>query len=121
SEELIAYKLLKGVPAGTIDAEAKAYVWELDEKNIPDVFHETLAKAMVDLHAINIKEAEQAGLVIKTAEELQKSMQERMDKVKSVFGVSEELWTRWQKWLANDELWPKQTAVIHGDLHAGHI
>ncbi|MBP2242725.1 macrolide phosphotransferase [Cytobacillus eiseniae] len=121
SEELIAYKLLKGVPAGTIDAEAKAYVWELDEKNIPDIFHETLAKAMADLHAINIKEAEQAGLVIKTAEELQKTMQERMDKVKSVFGVSEELWTRWQKWLANDELWPKQTAVIHGDLHAGHI
>lgn len=121
SEELIAYKLLGGVPAGTIDPEAKAYVWEIDEKNVPDRFHETLARAMVSLHSINHEEAKQAGLTVKAPEELRSSMQVRMDKVKAEYGVSNELWDRWQKWLANDSLWPKQTAVIHGDLHAGHI
>lgn len=44
-----------------------------------------------------------------------------MDNVKKEFGVNEELWNRWQKWLANDTIWPEQTAFIHGDLHAGHI
>jgi macrolide phosphotransferase len=48
-------------------------------------------------------------------------MKRRMDKVKLEYGVGEELWNRWQNWLANDALWPKQTALIHGDLHAGHI
>lgn len=121
SEELIAYKLLKGVPAGTIDPEAKAYVWEIDEKNVPDVFHETLADAMTALHSIDHDEAKQAGLSVQTPEQLRHTMQERMNKVKSEYSVSEELWNRWQKWLANDSLWPEQTAFIHGDLHAGHI
>ncbi|WP_078411016.1 macrolide 2'-phosphotransferase [Priestia abyssalis] len=121
SEELIAYKLLKGVPAGTIDPEAKAYVWELDEKNVPDTFHETLASAMAALHRVNHDEAREAGLAVQTPDQLRHAMQERMNKVKSEYGVSEELWNRWQKWLANDSLWPKQTVFIHGDLHAGHI
>src|SRR5690606_23369600 len=30
SDDLIAYKKLKGVPAGTIDHEIQNYVWELD-------------------------------------------------------------------------------------------
>lgn len=121
SEELIAYKLLEGVPAGTIDPKAKAYVWELDEKNVPDTFHETLASNMAALHRVNHEEAREAGLSVRAPDELRNSMKERMDKVKSKYGVSEELWNRWQKWLANDSLWPKQTALIHGDLHAGHI
>ncbi|MFD2043248.1 macrolide 2'-phosphotransferase [Ornithinibacillus salinisoli] len=121
SDELIAYKLLKGVPAGTIDPEAKAYVWELDEKNVPNLFHETLGKAMVALHRINREEARIQGLSVTGPREVREFMKERMEKVKKEFGVGEELWERWQKWLANDELWPKQTAFIHGDLHAGHI
>ncbi len=80
SEELIAYPLLQGVPAGTIDMEAKAYVWESDEKNLPDTFIETLAKAMVELHGINHSDAKSAGLSIHTPEELRHVMKERMDK-----------------------------------------
>jgi macrolide phosphotransferase len=121
SEELIAYPLLQGVPAGTIDMEAKAYVWEIDEKNLPDTFVETLAKAMVELHSINHSDAKNAGLSIHTPEELRHVMKERMDKVKAEFGVSAELWKRWETWLQNDSLWPEQTALVHGDLHAGHI
>ncbi|WP_404450969.1 macrolide 2'-phosphotransferase [Virgibacillus necropolis] len=121
SEELIGYKLLKGIPAGTIDMEAKAYVWEIDEKNVPDNFHETLGSAMATLHKVNHDDAREAGLSVQTPEEIKMSMQTRMDNVKKQFGVNEELWNRWQKWLANDTIWPEQTAFIHGDLHAGHI
>lgn len=121
SEQLIAYKLLTGIPTGTIDPEAKAYKWEIDEKNIPTLFHKSLAKSLVELHSIQHEEAQQAGLSVKTPDKLRNSMLERMEWVKSTYGVSQKLWNRWQKWLGNDSLWPQKTAFIHGDLHAGHI
>lgn len=121
SEELVGYKLLKGIPAGTIDMEAKAYVWEIDEKNVPDNFHETLGSALAALHKVNHDNAREAVLSVQTPEGIKMSMQTRMDNVKKEFGVNEELWNRWQKWLANDTILPEQTAFIHGDLHAGHI
>ncbi|SHK40142.1 macrolide 2'-phosphotransferase [Desulforamulus aeronauticus] len=121
SEELIAYKMLKGIPAGTIDPEAKAYIWEIDDKNVPDVYHLSLGSAMAGLHSINHTDTKKAGFDTKSPEELIPHMKERMDKIKAAYGVSEELWDRWQKWLANDGLWPQKTAFIHGDLHPGHI
>ncbi|MGM0899515.1 MAG: macrolide 2'-phosphotransferase [Bacillota bacterium] len=121
SDELIAYKLLNGVPTGTIDPDAKAYVWEIDEKHVPDTFNETLGNALADLHSVSQLEAERAGLSVLAPEQLRNSMRARMEKVKDEYGVSEELWSRWQKWLENEELWPKESAFIHGDLHAGHI
>src|SRR5699024_9908967 len=76
---------------------------------------------MVSLHQIDHEEARQAGLSVLAPEELKSSMKERMEKVKAAFGVDEALWSRWQTWLENESLWPKQTALIHGDLHTGHI
>lgn len=49
------------------------------------------------------------------------AMKQKMDAVKNEFGVGEELWNRWQSWLQKDEVWPNQTVLTHGDLHAGHI
>jgi len=121
SDELIAYKLLKGIPAGTIDPEKQAYVWEINGKDVPDNYHMTLGDAMAELHRINQTEVRAAGISIQTSEELKRSMIVRMEKVKAAFGISESLWDRWQRWLSNDKLWPKQTAFIHGDLHPGHI
>lgn len=121
SDELIAYRLLEGIPTGTIDTDAEVYVWEIDEKDVPDMFHDTLARALVSLHQIDHEEARKSGLSVLAPEELKSSMKERMEKVKTAFGVDEALWSRWQAWLANESLWPKQTALIHGDLHAGHI
>ncbi|MCP3028320.1 macrolide 2'-phosphotransferase [Halobacillus sp. A5] len=114
SQELIAYQRLEGVPAGTIDPEAKAYVWEIDEQNVPLLFHKTLGEAMTALHRVNRVEDPQA-------QDLRKSMQDRMEIVKRTYGVSEELWQRWQAWLSKEEWWPKHKAFVHGDLHAGHI
>lgn len=121
SNELIAYKRLSGVPAGTIDMEAKAYIWELDLENIPDHFHESLAKALVSLHQMDSQLVKDTGIKVESAQEARQSMQTRMEKVKAELGVGEALWQRWQNWLAADDLWPKQTGLVHGDLHAGHI
>ena len=121
TDELIAYKKLIGVPAGTIDHELQAYVWEIDEKNVPECFHQTLGKVLASLHSIPKEKALAAGLVVHTPEEARQSMRERMDSVKAKFGVGDSLWSRWQAWLEDDEMWPKETGLIHGDVHAGHI
>lgn len=121
TEELIAYKKLKGVPAGTIDTEKQAYVWEIDINNVPAVFHQTLGKALAALHRIPKERAIEAGLVVHTPAEARQSMKMRMDTVKEKYGVGEGLWHRWQTWLNDHEVWPKETGFIHGDVHAGHI
>lgn len=121
TDELIAYRALNGVPAGTIDPEAKAYVWEIDIANVPDQFHESLAKGIASLHQVSIEKVRTAGLPVKTVEEVRAEMKQRMDAVKSEFGVGQALWARWQDWLQNDEMWMKETVLTHGDLHAGHI
>lgn len=119
--ELIAYPLLKGVPAGTVDEEKQGYLFELDERNVPKTFIQTLAEALVALHSMDATEAIGRGLEVESAEEIRVSMKRRMDKVKDVYGVNEELWTRWQTWVEEDSYWPNKTGLVHGDLHPGHI
>ena len=121
SDELIAYKKLTGVPAGTIDHAIQNYVWVLDINNVPDCFYKTLGKALVALHNVPIEKAKNVGLTVQTPEEARHSMKERMNAVKNKIGVGDSLWARWQSWISNDEMWPKKTGLIHGDVHAGHI
>lgn len=121
TDELIAYRALNGVPAGTIDPEAKAYVWEIDLANVPNQFYESLAKGIVSLHQVSVEKVRAVGLPVKTAEEVRVEMKQRMDAVKKEFAVAQTLWERWQSWLHNDEMWTQETVLTHGELHAGHI
>lgn len=115
------YRSRNGIPSGTIDHVIQNYVWEIDINNIPECFHKTLGKVLVALHNVPKEKALAAGLTVHTPEEAKQSMEERMKAVKEKIGVAESLWTRWQAWIQNDEMWPKNTGLIHGDLHAGHI
>ncbi|SDC06949.1 macrolide phosphotransferase [Pelagirhabdus alkalitolerans] len=121
SEDLIAYPKLSGVPVGTIDIEKQAYEWTIDPTNLPDNFHQTFAEALAELHQLESKDFEDTDIEIVTADELRPHFKKRMQAVKDEFGVSEALWQRWMNWLDDESLWPKQTVLIHGDAHAGHI
>lgn len=103
TDELIAYKKLSGVPAGTIDHNIGNYVWEIDINNIPESFHKSLGRVLAELHSIPSDKATELGLVVQTPEEVRISMKQRMDDVKAKFGVGENLWNRWQAWI-NDEI-----------------
>jgi macrolide phosphotransferase len=121
TDELIAYRALKGVPAGTVDPQAKAYTWEINPANVPDLFHESLAKGIASLHRVSLGKVQAVGLPVKTTEEVRVEMKHRIDAVKSEFGVGQTLSERWQSWLHDDEIWMGETVLTHGDLHAGHI
>ena len=120
TNELIAYKKLDGVPTGTIDHTIGNYIWEIDINNVPESFHKSLGKALADLHSISSDKAAEIGIVVQTPKEARMSMKQRMDGVKAKFGVGDNLWNRWQTWINDEEVWPKKTGLIHGDLHAGH-
>ena len=120
TDELIAYKKLDGVPAGTIDHNIGNYVWEIDINNVPPSFHMSLGRVLAELHSIPNDKATEFGLIVQTPEEARKPMKQRMNNVKTKFGVGEKLWNRWQSWVNDDEMWPKKTGLIHGDVHAGH-
>lgn len=120
TDELIAYKKLDGVPAGTIDHDIGNYVWEIDIENVPDNYNQSLGKVLAELHSIPNSAFKNTDISIYTPEEIRQEMKERMHKVKDKFGVSDELWNRWQNWIGDDEMWPEQTGFAHGDVHAGH-
>ncbi|MCT8975133.1 Mph(B) family macrolide 2'-phosphotransferase [Clostridium sp. CX1] len=120
TDELIAYKKLDGVPAGTIDHNIGNYVWEIDINNVPESFHKSLGRVLAEIHSIPSDKAAELGLVVQTPEEARILMKQRMDNVKAKFGVGDKLWNRWQAWINDEEMWPKKTGLIHGDVHAGH-
>ena len=119
--ELIAYPMLGGEPAATINPELKQYDWVLDPGQLPEVFKQSLAETLAALHRIPEEEAVQAGLRVRSPAGVRQLLRERMEEVKAAFGVSRVLWERWEKWLADDSLWPEHSAFVHGDLHPGHI
>ncbi|UVI29234.1 macrolide 2'-phosphotransferase [Paenibacillus spongiae] len=119
--ELIAYPRLKGIPAATIDPEARQYVWEIDEKNLPEAFVDTMATTLAALHTVGTDEATSEGIRILTSTEARTDFREKMEWVKRNYDVSDSLWTRWQRWMADDSYWPTFTTVVHGDIHPGHL
>ncbi|MBD7938958.1 macrolide 2'-phosphotransferase [Cytobacillus sp. Sa5YUA1] len=121
TNDCMAYKQLDGLPAGTIDHEIQNYVWSFDKESDLTRYHETLGATLAELHRTPISYVEDTGIKIFNSSQAKEEMSSRMNKVKEIYGVSDELWARWQKWLANDHLWPNHTGLLHGDVHPGHI
>ncbi|MGG4443329.1 macrolide 2'-phosphotransferase MphJ [Brevibacillus fortis] len=121
TSEFIAYPILAGTPMATINMETKNYDWYLNPESLPELCIQTWAEALVELHGIHDDLARDAGIRVKQPSEVRESLREKMNEVKRVFGVSQMLWDRWQKWLADDTFWPAHSALVHGDLHPGHI
>jgi macrolide phosphotransferase len=119
TEELVAYPLLEGEPALTYDAHTYEVYWYMD-KGSPH-YIPSLAKVLVQLHAIPKEEAVRIGLPVSTPDSLRAEISQRLHLVKAELGISNELETRYRKWVDNDTLWPDFTKFIHGDLYAGHV
>lgn len=119
--EFIAYPRLSGTPMATVNPETNNYDWYLNPEALSDLTLQSWADALAELHAISHDDALASGLRVKQPAEIREDLSEKMNKIKRVFGVSQDLWERWQKWLADDSFWPNHTALVHGDLHPGHI
>ncbi|TPG68997.1 hypothetical protein EEL31_10980 [Brevibacillus laterosporus] len=121
TEEIIAYPKLRGIPAATMDIEAKAYKFQIDHQALPASFIDSLASTLAALHGIDHEQASSAGIRIQNPSEARESMIKRMDQIQCELGVSKALWERWQKWTSDDTYWPQHSVLVHGDLHPPHI
>ncbi|MED1676579.1 macrolide 2'-phosphotransferase MphK [Bacillus subtilis] len=119
--ELIAYPMLKGMPAAGIDLEQKQYVWNMDHQPPSDDFVRTLAGILAELHGTDQISAGQSGIEVIRPEDFRQMTADSMVDVKNKLGVSTTLWERWQKWIDDDAYWPGFSSLIHGDLHPPHI
>lgn len=121
SNELIAYKQLKGQPMTTIDLDKQQYIWTFDETNVPTAYYQSLGKALAELHALPQDSFHKISVETLHPSELRTTMKKRMDRVNRQYEINPERWERWQAWLADESMWPSHVGVKHGDLHPGHL
>lgn len=118
--DVIAYPRIAGTPAITLDTGAP--VWNIIEPAAPSpTFLDDLASALVALQAIGPDEAAAAGVRVTPNDEERKTIAEALALARDALTVPDAIWERWQRWVADDAMWPPHLAMSHGDLHPGHL
>ncbi len=120
TSEVIAYPLVPGTPAVTVGAEGP--IWNvIDPASPPGVFIETMAAALAALMTTPEDAIAAAGVPTVPVAEARAKIAGAVEATRAELGPPDELYARWQRWLADDPLWPSHTALVHGDLHPGHM
>ncbi|MDI1480230.1 macrolide 2'-phosphotransferase [Polyangium sp. y55x31] len=121
TDQVIAYPRLGGVPAVTVDPAA-GVVWNRVDPAAPsETFIHSFADALAALQRVSARAIAEAGVPTKTIEESRTEIARAMDETRGVLAPSDVVWARWQRWIANDAIWPRHLALVHGDLHPGHM
>ncbi|WP_437736882.1 macrolide 2'-phosphotransferase [Sorangium sp. So ce1335] len=121
TDQVIAYPRLVDVPAISIDPEAGVRWHRLDPAAPSDAFIASMAAALAALQRIGAAEIEAAGVPVKSIDDARQAHARAMDETRAVLAPPDVVWARWQRWLANDAIWPRHLALVHGDLHPGHM
>ncbi|WP_163541773.1 macrolide 2'-phosphotransferase [Occultella kanbiaonis] len=117
-EDLIAYPQLPGSPGLTLD-DAGEPVWHMDVASA--TYAVEIGRLLAALHAIPIAEARAAGLETPGPEEVRAERRAEYERVAAEFAIATELRSRWERWLADDSLWPTWTVFSHGELYQAHV
>ncbi|MDF2697005.1 MAG: putative phosphotransferase [Labilithrix sp.] len=120
SDVVIAYPRLDGVPAVTLDAGAPQ--WNvIDPTSLSESFLGSFASTLAALQCIDVEVDRRAGVPVRPVARARATIAAAMEATRKVLAPSDAVWRRWQRWLTNDELWPSHLALVHGDLHPGHM
>ena len=121
ARDVIAYPRLPGTPAVTVDP-ATGPTWNvIDPTAPPDLFLDSLARALAALQAIPLDEARRAGVPVRSVDEVRTRFTRCLEVAEDALAPPERLRTRWLRWLGEDRCWPDHLALVHGDLHPGHM
>ena len=119
-DDVIAYRRLEGTPAVTLDENGPR--WNVIDPTSPcETFLDSFATMLASLQSVSLEEAERAGVPIRPIARSRATIAGAMEATRKVLAPSDAVWSRWQRWLANDSLWPTHIALVHGDLHPGHM
>ncbi len=117
ADDVIAYPRIIGTPAVTVGAGGPE--WHIIEPTaLAPAFLDTFARALAALQTITPDGADIPTTSIRAArDELAATRLATRDALQP----SPAVWSRWQRWLADDSYWPDHLALVHGDLHPGHM
>ncbi len=119
--DVIAYPRLGGTPAVTIDLTAGP-TWNLVDPAAPsEPFVASFAGALAALQAIPPAVAIAAGAPFTTIDDVRRDLAQAVSDSRDVLQPSEATLARWQRWIDDDTSWPRSVALVHGDLHPGHM
>ncbi|WP_437818460.1 macrolide 2'-phosphotransferase [Sorangium sp. So ce1078] len=121
TDQVIAYPRLGDVPAVTVDPEAGVRWNRVDPAAPSAAFIASMAEALAALQRVGAAAIEAAGVPVKSIDETRAAHARAMDETRAALDPPDALWARWQRWLANDAVWPRHLALVHGDLHPGHM
>ena len=121
SDDVIAYPRVEGTPAVTLDPE-RGPTWNILDPAAPnEAFLDSYARFFAALQSIDLEEAKVHGVPVRSIDEAREQLRDAMTVSRAVLQPSEAVWSRWQRWLDADALWPQHLALVHGDLHPGHM
>lgn len=118
SERLVAYRRLPGAPGLTLDAGGQP-VWHYDPSS-PE-FARALGRLIAELQRLDAGAAREAGVPALGMNEGRAKWRAGLARVAESFAIAPALEERWQRWLADDGLWPDENAFTHGELYAAHV
>lgn len=120
-DDLIAYPRLAGTPALTVGAGGTP-IWHLvGPGTLPGPFLASFARALAALQSVGAEAARAAGVAVKDLAHVRASCARTMEATRTALQPSERVWARWQRWLDGEAGWPAHLALVHGDLHPGHL
>lgn len=120
SSDVIAYPKLAGTPAVTVNESG--YSWNIIDPKAPsDTFIDSMASALLALQSIGADEAKAAGVPVKTIAKVRETTRAAMEASREALSPPKTLWDRWTAWLEQSDSWPDYVALVHGDLHPGHM
>jgi len=117
SHELIAYPLLPGEPALTLDDDGSPQ-WHVDMSST--TYSATLGEFIAQLHSIDAEQARSTGIERHQPEEVRQQWSQDIDRVADAFQVAPALLERWRAWVAEDSYWPDHSVLTHGEIYPAH-
>ncbi|MFZ3454227.1 macrolide 2'-phosphotransferase [Arthrobacter sp. 7Tela_A1] len=118
SADLIAYPLLPGRPGLTVDRDNQPE-WHFDPSD--PTYLQSLAGLIASLHGMDAAAAAAAGIPSETPDGVRRHWADVLEQVRTEFRIAPELLAGWDRWLADDRLWPQRTVLTHGELYPAHL
>jgi len=116
-DDLIAYPLLPGSPAMTIDDGVPTFHVDVASAT----YATELGRLLAALHAIPTEDFQEAGLVPLSVAEVREQHRRDLAEIAAAFPVAGHLRQRWEAWLGDDSYWPMRTTFTHGEPYHAHV
>lgn len=121
TDDVIAYPRIAGTPAVAVDPE-RGHSWQIIDPAAPcDAFLDSFARTLAALQACDVDAAAAAGVRVETVAEARARVAADLAFARDALDPPQALWERWRRWLDSDDGWPPHAALVHDDLHPGHM